>query len=87
MLHVLTAPQLTAVSGAPTTKGAPPTATQPKVLLPGCGDLPRAAVGRLGVGENLHQDLGIKECPQQAAETTAQVVKQWGSTTYIDTLK
>lgn len=51
----------------------PTTNLQPKNLLLWAGNEVRVGLGALGTPKRVHQDIGVEECPQQAAKVDRQV--------------
>lgn len=53
----------------------PATNVQPKNLLLWAGNEVRVGLGTLGTAKSVHQDVGVEECPQQAAKAERQVLQ------------
>lgn len=51
----------------------PTTNLQPKNLLLWAGNEVGVGLGALGTPKRVHQDIGVEECPQQAAKVDRQV--------------
>lgn len=51
----------------------PTTNLQPKNLLLWAGNEVRVGLGAMGTPKRVHQDIGVEECPQQAAKVDRQV--------------